>query len=166
MLPYMSIRLCLACPGALFLLAACPSDDYHFGPGEESTGGNPPATTSTTVATSDTSTGTAESETSSSTEGTTDPSTSETTDAPTTDPSEGSETGGPSSCGQAGCDPATQYCYESIIDGPSEFSCPPIPPACQDDPTCECIVPLSCRDSLQKCSVVGSSLVKVECVDG
>ncbi|MEM7151819.1 MAG: hypothetical protein AAF799_03210 [Myxococcota bacterium] len=62
------------------------------------------------------------------------------------------------------CDPATEYCFESIIDGPSIFDCREIPKECTKDPTCDCISPIACPESLQAC--IDEEPVLVECVEG
>lgn len=62
------------------------------------------------------------------------------------------------------CDPATEYCFESITDSPSEFSCRPVPKECAATVDCECIVPLTCEKTLQACEE--GPPVLVECVEG
>ena len=88
----------------------------------------------------------------------------------TGDPTETTETAGegpriPFACADLECDAATEYCYEDIADAPSEFSCQPIPARCADDPSCECIVPIACPESLQDCQDADGA-VTVECVTG
>ena len=62
------------------------------------------------------------------------------------------------------CDPATEYCFESIIDGPSIFDCREIPADCSKDATCDCIAPIACPESLQAC--IDDTPILVECVEG
>jgi hypothetical protein len=71
----------------------------------------------------------------------------------------------PLECEDLVCDGATEYCYESIFDGPSEFSCEPIPLRCAADPSCDCIVPIDCPESLQSCDPVEGG-IRLECVTG
>lgn len=79
----------------------------------------------------------------------------------------GEETGPgiPFACDDLVCDAASEYCYEDIFDGPSEFSCSTFPARCADDPTCECLVPIVCPESLQACEIVDGAIT-IECVTG
>jgi hypothetical protein len=61
----------------------------------------------------------------------------------------GGDDAGTGPCGGRTCDPATTYCHEHIIDGPSEFTCEPFPGACTDDRTCDCLLVEGCFDSVQ-----------------
>ena len=74
----------------------------------------------------------------------------------------GGETSGAEVCDSCAAD---EYCHESIIDAPSDFSCRPIPSECTDDQTCACVEPLICPDELQACSVVDGQ-IEVQCVEG
>ena len=79
----------------------------------------------------------------------------------------GEETGPaiPFACADLVCDALSEYCYEDIFDGPSEFHCLPIPDRCADAPTCACLVPIVCPESLQACEDVGGPIT-IECVTG
>ncbi len=80
------------------------------------------------------------------------------------DTTTGMETTGNTEDVCATCDPDTEYCFESIIDAPSVFSCRAVPADCTADVTCDCIVPLACPGDLQSCS--DGPPVLVECVEG
>ena len=69
-------------------------------------------------------------------------------------------------CGGRTCDPATTYCHEHIIDGPSEFSCEPFPEACADDPSCDCLLVEGCLKSVQGCEEGEDGLLFLDCVEG
>lgn len=64
--------------------------------------------------------------------------------------------GGPSSCEEAGCDPETQFCrfFGSDTLEPPTASCAAIPPACEEDLSCECLVEEE-ADSLASCDENG-----------
>ena len=64
------------------------------------------------------------------------------------------------------CDPATQYCHEHIIDGPSDFTCEPFPAACSPDPDCDCLEAEACPETLQACETADGGLLVLECVEG
>jgi hypothetical protein len=64
------------------------------------------------------------------------------------------------------CDPATRYCHEHIIDGPSDFTCEPFPEACGAEPDCDCLEAESCPKTLQACGVGDGGLLVLECVEG
>ncbi len=81
---------------------------------------------------------------------------------------EGGEETGPAipfACADLVCDAALEYCYEDIFDGPSEFSCVPIPERCAADRTCDCLVPIVCPESLQSCEDIDGPII-IECVTG
>lgn len=80
---------------------------------------------------------------------------------------EGGEETGPAipfACDDLVCDGLSEYCYEDIFDGPSEFYCLPFPDRCADTPTCDCLVPIVCPESLQACDDLGP--ITLECVTG
>jgi hypothetical protein len=130
------------------LLGACPGDD-----------GDPSTTISMTSAASTTDA----SEASSSTGGTGSTAGSAGSSSEASSAGDTTTGTGPEVC--ATCDPATEICFASIFDGPTEYSCRPIQPECTADVTCDCITPLECPRSLQSCALEGE-LVVVECVEG
>jgi hypothetical protein len=71
-------------------------------------------------------------------------------------------------CAAEPCDPATEYCHEHTIDGPSEYTCEPLPEACSSDPSCECVEPILAKDceTVQACAVDGDGVLQVDCVEG
>jgi hypothetical protein len=71
-------------------------------------------------------------------------------------------------CAAEPCDPATEYCHEHTIDGPSEYTCEPIPEACASDPSCECVEPIleeTC-ETVQACAADEDGVLQVDCVEG
>ncbi len=68
--------------------------------------------------------------------------------------------------GCGACEPATQYCHEHIVDGPSEFTCEPFPEACAADPACDCIEAEACPKTSQACETGEGGLLILECVEG
>lgn len=139
-----------ALPVSLLLLTACPSDD-----GETETTNSMTSAASTSDAS-----GTAGSS------GTTG---SGTTAGSGNSSSEGS-TAADSTTGSgvevcATCDPGTEICFASIFDGPTEYSCRPVPEECLEGTNCECVTPLVCPESLQSCAFEGAVMI-VECVEG
>lgn len=141
------MRTHLAClPLSFVVLAACPGDDEDTSSTTVSM-----TTTASTGSTTDPGTESGATDTGSSTQAAEESSAGETTGP------------GPEVCET--CDPATEICFASIIDGPTEYSCRPIPGECTEDVTCECIVPIECSRTLQSCGTEGE-LVVVECVEG
>lgn len=130
-------------PLLLVMLVACPGDDEDTSSTTDSM-----ATTTSTEPTTGPATETNGTDTGSSTQG-----------------AEGETTtgSGPEVCET--CDPTTEICFASIFDGPTEYSCRPIPDGCTADVTCDCITPIECPRSLQSCELEGE-LVVVECVEG
>ncbi len=90
--------------------------------------------------------------------------TSATSSGDSTDAGTSSTTGGATvTCED--CDPLTEFCFHSIVDGPTEISCRPIPTRCEASPDCACIEPLECPKSVQSCDDT-ADLVDLQCVEG
>jgi hypothetical protein len=83
----------------------------------------------------------------------------------------GGKDAGSFACGPASCDVATEFCFESgggavLPDGGSNFTyaCNPIPPQCQPDPTCDCIIAADAGTHGCPCSVQPGGALRAACL--
>jgi len=82
----------------------------------------------------------------------------------------GSDAGG-FACGPYSCDVAIEFCFESgggaaLPDGGSNFTyaCNPIPPQCQPDPTCPCVVAADAGTHGCPCSIQPGGALVAACL--
>jgi len=129
------------------LLTACPADDDDTD-----------ATTVAMTTTASTTEASAESGSTAATVGTTAGTSTEGSSA--ADTTTGS---GPEVCET--CDVAVEYCFASLFDGPTEYSCRPVPEECLESSLCDCITPIECPKGLQSCGFEGNVIV-LKCVEG
>jgi hypothetical protein len=90
---------------------------------------------------------------------------------PEAGPGGGGKDAGSFACGSSSCDVATEFCYEAgggavKPDGGDNFTsaCTPIPPQCQPNPTCDCVVAADAGTHGCPCSVQPGGALLAACL--